>query len=73
MEHPKRSFIKSITWRIVAVLITMAAVYMYSKDLKESLVVGIGANLVKFLLYYWHERLWNNVTFGRIKQPEYEI
>ena len=73
MEHPKRSFIKSITWRIVAVLITMAAIYIYSKDLKESLVFGIGANLVKFLLYYWHERLWNNVTFGRIKQPEYEI
>ncbi|MFC1479952.1 DUF2061 domain-containing protein [Candidatus Omnitrophota bacterium] len=73
MEHPKRSFIKSITWRVIAVVTTMVAIYIYSGDLKESLVVGIGANLVKFFLYYWHERLWNNVTFGRIKRPEYQI
>ncbi|MGB2599264.1 MAG: DUF2061 domain-containing protein [Candidatus Omnitrophota bacterium] len=73
MEHPKRSLIKSITWRVIAVITTMAAVYLYSKDLKESFVVGIGANLVKFFLYYWHERLWDKVRFGRLKRPEYQI
>ena len=52
---------------------TIAAIYMYSKDLKESLVVGVGANFVKFFLYYYHERLWDKVEFGRIKQPEYQI
>ncbi|MFH1552363.1 MAG: DUF2061 domain-containing protein [Candidatus Omnitrophota bacterium] len=73
MDHPKRSFIKSVTWRFIAVLTTMAAVYIYSRDLKESLVVGIGANLVKFFLYYWHERWWNKLKFGRLKRPEYQI
>jgi uncharacterized membrane protein len=73
MEHPKRSLIKSLTWRFIAVITTMAAVYMYSKDLKQSFVIGIGVNFVKFFLYYWHERLWNNVTFGREVQPDYQI
>ena len=69
MDHPKRSFIKSITWRIIAVLTTMAVVYLYSRDLRESFVIGIGANLVKFFLYYGHERLWEKVEFGRFKPP----
>ena len=73
MEHPKRSFIKSITWRIIAIFTTVAVVYVYSKNLKESLVIGISANLIKFFLYYWHERLWNKVRFGKSKEPEYQI
>jgi len=73
VDHPKRSFIKSITWRVVAVVATVAAVYIYSKDLKEAFVIGIGANAVKFFLYYWHERLWEKVKFGRKKRPEYQI
>ncbi len=73
VEHPKRSFIKSITWRIIAVLTTMIAVYIYSKDLKESFVIGVGANFVKFFLYYAHERWWNKLKFGLKEQPEYQI
>ena len=73
MEHPKRSFIKSITWRVIATITTMVVVYVYSRNVTESLVVGISANLIKFFLYYGHERLWNKVRFGRLKQPEYQI
>jgi uncharacterized membrane protein len=73
LDHPKRSFIKSVTWRVVALVTTMIAVYIYSKDLKQSLVVGISANLVKFFLYYLHERLWEKVEYGRKQLPEYEI
>ena len=73
MEHPKRSFIKAITWRIIAFLVTIIAVYIYSRDIKESLVIGISANLVKIFLYYAHERVWNKVRFGRVEPSEYQI
>jgi len=73
MEHPKRSVVKALTWRIIAFLVTVIAVYIYSGDIKESLVIGISANSVKIFLYYIHERLWNKVKFGRVKQPEYQI
>ncbi|MBP7088129.1 MAG: DUF2061 domain-containing protein [Candidatus Omnitrophica bacterium] len=73
MDHPKRSLAKAITWRAIAFLITIITVYIYSKDLKESLVIGISANLVKIFLYYFHERAWNRVKFGRLKNPEYQI
>lgn len=73
MDHPKRSLAKAITWRVIAFLVTIIAIYIYTKDIKESLVVGISANVIKIFLYYVHERIWNRVRFGRIKTPEYQI
>ncbi|MDP8262173.1 MAG: DUF2061 domain-containing protein [Candidatus Ancaeobacter aquaticus] len=73
MDLPKRSLVKSLTWRIIAFATTVIAVYIYSGDIKESLIVGIGANSVKIFLYYMHERIWNKLDFGRTKEPEYQI
>ncbi|MCP4650870.1 MAG: DUF2061 domain-containing protein [PVC group bacterium] len=73
MESPKRSLIKAITWRVIALLVTIIAIYIYSGNIKESLVVGISANAIKIFLYYAHERIWNRIGFGIIKGPEYQI
>ena len=73
MEHTKRTLLKTLTWRVIALVTTIAVVYAYSGDAKESLVVGLTANLLKMFLYYFHERIWNRVHFGRMKQPEYNI
>jgi len=73
MEHRKRSVIKALTWRVIAFLVTIIAVYIYSRDIKEALVIGVSANFVKIFLYYIHERIWNRVKFGRVKIPEYQI
>jgi len=73
MDHPKRSLAKAITWRVIAFLVTIITVYAYSKDIKESLVVGVSANLIKIFLYYIHERIWNRSKFGQVKGPEYQI
>jgi len=73
VEHPKRTLVKTITWRIIALVTTIAVVYIYSGDVHESLVVGLGANFLKMIFYYIHERVWNRVHFGRVKPPDYQI
>ena len=73
VEQPKRTLIKTITWRIIALTTTIVVVYLYSGDAKESLGIGIVANSFKMLFYYVHERVWNRIDFGRIKPPEYQI
>ena len=74
MEQHKRSIAKSITWRIIAVLVTMIAIYLYNRDIKESLVVSLSANAVKMVLYYLHERFWNRIEYGRKQEiPDYQI
>ncbi len=73
MEQHKRTLIKTVTWRIIALLTTIIVVYIYSGDLKESLTIGIAANLLKMGFYYIHERIWNRIKFGITKEPEYNI
>ncbi len=74
MELRKRSVAKTITWRVIAVFVTMIAVYLYNRDIKESLIVSLSANAVKMILYYLHERFWNRINFGRKKiTRDYQI
>ncbi len=73
MEHIKRTLLKTISWRMIALLTTIIVVYIYTGKVKESLAVGFSANLLKMFLYYIHERLWNKVRYGRLKPPEYQI
>jgi uncharacterized membrane protein len=58
---------------MVAVVTTIVVVYIYSHDVKEAFTIGISANIIKMILYYIHERVWNKIEFGRAKPPEYQI
>jgi len=73
MDQHKRTLVKTVTWRLIALLTTIIVVYIYSGDIKESLVIGLTANFLKMFFYYIHERVWNRVEFGKVKTPEYQI
>ena len=73
MDHPKRTLVKTLTWRVIALVTTIVVVYIYSGKAKESVVIGLIANFLKMLFYYVHERVWNRIVFGKIKEPEYQI
>ena len=48
-------------------------VFLFSGDAKVSVGVGLLDVFLKMGLYYVHERIWNHITFGRQRPPEYEI
>lgn len=73
MEHPKRSIVKSLTWRVFSFFLTVIIIYAYTKNIKQAVGVGAGIDIIKMILYYIHERIWNKVKFGREKTPEYQI
>lgn len=73
MEHHKRSIAKSVTWRIFSFILTIIIIYAYTKNVKQAIGVGAGIDIVKMVLYYFHERLWNKVHFGREKADDYQI
>jgi len=65
MEKPIRSLTKSISWRIVATLTTILLVFAFTGDLVISGGVGGLEFLLKTVIYYVHERIWNTLNFGR--------
>ena len=73
MDHHKRSIAKSVTWRIFSFILTIIIIFVYTKNIKQAIGVGAGIDIVKMILYYYHERLWNRSHFGRHKAGDYQI
>lgn len=73
MESNSRSVAKAISYRVLGSLATGTLVYFMSGDWKLAASAGIADSVVKLGLYFLHERVWNHISFGRPKPPEYEI
>ena len=59
-----RSILKTISWRIVGTLDTMALGWIITGSPLVGLKIG-GLELVtKFVLYYFHERIWLRSKYG---------
>ena len=65
MDGHRRTLLKTITWRIFATAITWGVVYGFNRDAILSTEITLVANGVKSLCYYVHERVWNNLSFGK--------
>ena len=65
MEKRVRSLLKAISWRIVATSTTMFLVFLFTGNLVLSVGVGSLELLLKLVLYYVHERIWNMSNFGK--------
>jgi len=60
----KRHLFKTITWRIIGTLDTMAIAWIISGDPLLGLSIGGIEIFSKMLLYYLHERVWYKSKFG---------
>jgi len=60
-----RSLVKSLTWRVVALLTTFITLYALSKDINMATLATVITNGVNFVAYYYHERVWNSVSWGK--------
>jgi uncharacterized membrane protein len=61
----KRSLAKSLTWRLIAVISTFVIGYAMTGSLSFAASLTIASNLINFILYYVHERVWLKVDWGR--------
>ena len=53
-----RTILKTISWRIVGTLDTMALGWIITGDPMVGLKVGALELITKMVLYYFHERAW---------------
>jgi uncharacterized membrane protein len=60
-----RSFAKSLTWRVIALITTFVTLYALSKDIQMATMATLITNIVNFVCYYYHERAWNAVDWGK--------
>jgi uncharacterized membrane protein len=64
-ETRKRSIAKSIVWRIICIIVSIAVSYMLTSRWDVAVAIGSVYNLVTMVLYYFHERFWNRIKWGK--------
>ncbi len=74
MDSHRRSLVKSLSWRVIAAVITCCVSWVMTRDLHLAAAIGVADTLIKVGVYYGHERAWNRIAFGRVAWPEdYQI
>ena len=69
LETHTRAWVKSIVWRILGVVILGIISWFATHSLKEMTMITIIFHGIRVILYYFHERVWEKISWGRVKHP----
>ena len=62
---PKRHLAKAVTWRIIASITTALIAFAFGLPPKAVGAVFVADLIIKFVMYYAHERIWYKyIKFG---------
>lgn len=64
-ETKKRTLTKTILWRIIA---TLNSFLVLCLDLNSNIKSAIVMNITGFFIYYFYERIFNRINWGKITE-----
>ena len=67
-----RSLVKGISWRLTGSVDTMIISYIVTGKFHLALAIMSVEFFTKIGLYYLHERVWEKLSFGRVKEAKKE-
>ncbi len=66
-ESHARSLLKTVSWRIIATTTTVTIAFLVFGDISNALKVGGIEFFAKMAIYYFHERAWQVLPRGAIR------
>ncbi|QLE01763.1 DUF2061 domain-containing protein [Galbibacter sp. BG1] len=60
-----RSIAKSVSWRIVGTIDTILISWFITGTISLALSIGLIELVTKMTLYFFHERLWERIKWGK--------
>jgi len=66
MDTRTRSWVKSIVWRLIGIFLLGAIAYLVIGRWEEVSIVTLAFHSLRLILYYFHERLWERISWGRL-------
>jgi adenylylsulfate kinase len=65
-EKLSRSIVKTISYRLVILIFDFTLIYLYTRQIKVALGFMILSNIYSTLGYFFHERIWSKIKWGKI-------
>ncbi len=69
METKARSWAKSIVWRVIGIFLLGGIAYAVTGRWEEVTMITLVFHSLRLVLYYFHERLWLRIEWGRLEHP----
>jgi len=63
-DGPRRSALKTGTWRVLASLDTMTLALIFTGNIATAISIGGFEVITKLMLYFVHERAWSRIRWG---------
>ena len=60
-----RSFVKAWSYQVFGTLTSFVVVYAITKKGTLATIIAFWETILKVGVYYWHERVWDKVQWGR--------
>jgi uncharacterized membrane protein len=64
-EKPLRSVAKALSWRFIGTADTLLVSYFITGAIGLATSIATIDFLTKLLLYFFHERIWNHIKWGK--------
>ncbi len=72
-ETQKRSILKALSWRTWATITTALIVFFFTGEFSLAVTVGLVEVFAKMALYFFHERMWQKVGWGKKDVPAFVL
>ena len=66
-ETLRRSIAKTVSYRVVILILDFSAIYLFTGQIKVAFGFMIVSNIYTTLGYFLHERIWGKIKWGKIK------
>lgn len=63
-QRVSRVLVKTLLYRVVMVVITIVVAFVITGNTADALSIGIASNVIKTVVYYGYERVWDRITWG---------
>ena len=67
IEHHKRSIAKALLFQSIIILTDIVIIFLITHRTGVTVSIIILTNLVSAIIYFIHERAWNNIHWGKTK------
>ena len=64
-ETLQRSIVKTMSYRIVILILDFGSIYLFTGKVKVAFGFMIVSNIYTTVGYFFHERIWDRIKWGR--------
>lgn len=61
----RRSLLKGLSWEAISTVVTFALAFVMFGHIGECIVFVVACFIVKSVLFYTHERIWHQISYGK--------